>query len=196
MTLVFNARREFSSKNPKIIAILKFWLPLSFHEDSHSYIVVNLSHKTCKEIEDGLADLLCSSKTESFTEDLVLLLSNLAVSRIHKVRFDENTRILSECLCLMADDHRSIKLRALCSQFFFNVLHKCTKSVAMLNKKAVLEEIRLMVEEGERQIDRLTFDESMNLAPDDKSSQVHLLKTFVNNLRVVAAMVGINLPSN
>jgi hypothetical protein len=158
--------------------------------------VVSLRDQTCKEIEEGLADLLCPSKNEQAAEDLVLLLANLAVSRIHKVRFDENPRLLAECLRLMADDRKSVKLRALCSQFFFNVLHKCTKSVAMLNKKAVLEEIRLMVDEGERQVDRLTFDESMQITPDDKSSQVHLLKTFVNNLRVVGAMIGINLPNN
>ena len=96
----------------------------------------------------------------------------------------------------MTDDSQSIKVRALCSQFFYNVLHKCTKSIAMLNKKAVLEEVKLMVDEAERQIDKLTFDESMKIAADDKSSTVHLLKTFVNNLRVIASMIGINMPNN
>lgn len=126
----------------------------------------------------------------------MLLFSNLAFSRIHKARLDENKALLSECLKLMSDEQQSIKLRAVCSQFFYNLIHKCTKSISMLNKKALLDELRLMIDEGESSIDKLTFDETIAAAPEEKSTQVHMLKTFVSNVRVISSMIGINCPTN
>ena len=128
-------------------------------------------------------------------EDLLLLFSNLAYSKIHKVRFDESKELLAECLKLMSDDNQPLKIRAVCSQFFYNVVYKCTKTISMLNKKAILEELRLMVDEGERSIDKLTFDETVLTSAEERSSQVYLLKTFVSNLRVLSSMIGINCPN-
>jgi len=113
---------------------------------------------------------------------------------MHKLRFDESKELLSIFLKLMSDENQSLKVRAVASQFFYNLLHKCTRTITVLNKKAVLEEIRLMIDEGERAIDRLTFDESVGVQGEQKNSQVHLLKTFVENLRILTSMISINCP--
>lgn len=94
----------------------------------------------------------------------------------------------------MTDDSQTIKLRAICSQFFYNVLFKCTKSIAVLNKRAVMEELKLLIDEGERDVDKLTFDESLRIVAEGKSSDIYMLKTFINNLRVVSSMIAINCP--
>ena len=128
-------------------------------------------------------------------EDLLLLLANLAYSKVHKVRFDENKELLTENLRLLGDESQSIKARAICSQFFLNVTHKCTKTISVLNKKAVLEELRLMIDESERAVDKLTFDETISCNPEEKSSRVHLLRTLVSNLRRLASMIAVNCRS-
>jgi hypothetical protein len=175
--------------------MIRFWLPLSFHADSHEHILVgDKVYQTCKEIIEGLTELLSTCKNQQWLEDTALLFANLAFTKMHKLRFDESKELLSIFLKLMSDENQSLKVRAVASQFFYNLLHKCTRTITVLNKKAVLEEIRLMIDEGERAIDRLTFDESVGVHAEQKNSQVHLLKTFVENLRILTSMISINCP--
>lgn len=123
-------------------------------------------------------------------------MANLAYSKIHKVRFDENKELLTENLRLLGDESQSVKARAICSQFFLNVTHKCTKTIAVLNKSAVLHELRLMIDDSEREVDKLTFDETISANAEEKSSKVHMLRTLVNNLRRLASMIAVNCGSS
>jgi len=67
---------------------------------------------------------------------------------------------------LLSDKH-SLYLRALSSQFIVNLVYKSTAGISCFKKEEVLEEIRFLVDEMERIIDR----ERMERGGEDKEKQ-------------------------
>lgn len=65
-----------------------------------------------------------------------------------------NTRLLAMIVTLLLSDKHPLKLRALSSQFIVNLIYKSNKGIAGFRRPEVLEEIRFLVKETERVIDR------------------------------------------
>jgi hypothetical protein len=169
-------------------------VPLSFHEECHtSLLVLLLLTQTCKEMLDGLYELMPTIHCLKTRDLMWVYFGNLAITRQLKTIFEQKKELIGDALRLISSDDTEIKLKTICSNFLYNLVYKCTKTISALNKKAVLEEIRLMINENESQIDRLNFDDALQINSEKKESSVDYMKTLVSNLRGINGMIAINI---
>lgn len=135
-------------------------------------------------------------------KDVSSMLANIAASRSQKVFFKERPQILNIFLSQLTSPSSSLKLKAITSQFFTNLFFKNTSPLPKLNKTVIFEELKILKDEVETDIDKLTFgdvDDTKNMALEvydtieDKEEKLKLLKILSNNLRIVISILTLKI---
>ena len=95
--------------------------------------------------------------------------------------------------------------KALASQFFVNFLHKCNNAITIINKGKFGDELRIVLDESERQIDRMVYSSGLNndtmeltdtyetnftLINRGQNKNLDFLKVLISNLRVILSIIS------
>ena len=93
--------------------------------------------------------------------------------------------------------------KALASQFFVNLLHKCNAAIATINKERFMDELKIVLDESERKIDRYNIEMQTDVydlrnvlgeinGPTEPSDEngIEYVKILVNNLRKIISVIS------
>lgn len=141
---------------------------------------------------ESLSELLISDgSTEEDQEMLMSLLSNLAYCKTNKPKMVNSPNVLPFSLMILVKSEASLRLRALCSHFLVNLLHKYNAVVPQLNKEVALQELRLVKREIEREAEETKEKlRGKGLFLED-SSRMELLEIMSHNLNMILARLAL-----
>lgn len=125
-----------------------------------------------------------SNMTSDFSIPVLQILTNIALHQDFKILFNKNSRLLAMITTILFSDKHSLYLRALSSQFVVNLIYKSTAGIANFKKEEILEEVRFLVSEMERKIDRSKL-ENDNLSEEKEQLWAILME---NGRRMINVM--------
>lgn len=145
-----------------------------------------------------------NSKTKkiiSQEQDLSSMLANIASSKSQKIFFKEKPQILNIFLTQLTSTTTNLKLKAIISQFFTNLFHKNTSPLPKLNKIVIFEELKILQDEIETDIDKLTLGDKRDAlevlqgykGTEDKEEKTRLLRVLSNNLRILISILTLKI---
>lgn len=122
-----------------------------------------------------------ASITSKFSEKLYLILANISYSGKNKAKFLANGKLAPLILTTLSSEKFKLKHKAICSQFMINLMYKSGAAITLFNREEVKEELRFILKESERAIDKLNFIEE-NLRSDEDLENLRNHKIIVENL--------------
>lgn len=119
--------------------------------------------------------------TSKLSEKLYLILANISYSSKNKAKLLAIGKLAPLILTTLSSDKFKLKHKAICSQFMINLMYKSGAAIALFNREEVKEELRFILKESERAIDKLNFVED-KLRGEEELESLRNHKIIVENL--------------
>lgn len=138
---------------------------------------------------ESLSELLLGDNaSENDQETLMSLLSNLAYCKTNKPKMINSSNLLPFSLMTLVKPEGSLRLKALCSHFLVNLLHKYNAVVPQLNKEVALQELRYVQKEMERESEEIGLKSEDYMEDNGKGE---LLEIMNHNLTKILGRLSL-----
>lgn len=155
-----------------------------------------------------MIELLDKAYGSELREDLLNLLANQAYSKTNKQNFVSKEKSIESIINILGHYKTNSHEKAIASQFFVNLLHKFNAAISIINKDRFRDELRIVLDESERQIDRINLEMYANNSEDVElrkmlsfeigdsnnrytdNKDVEYVKILVVNLRKIISVIS------
>lgn len=108
--------------------------------------------------------------------------------------FRAQPQLLEQVLQVLCSEEAGIKTKAISSQFFCNLVHKMTGVLSVFEKELVYDEMKILSEECETEIDKLSLDrENLIMGKEAKEERLKYLRILANNLRIFKNILSLKI---
>ena len=122
------------------------------------------------------------------SQQITQIFTNTSYHKANKTYFISNPKLLAMFIVLFKNEKYPTNQRALSSQFMINLMYKSTPAIALFKREEIEDELKYLVGEIERVIDKNLIDKKY----EEENEELEFLRIMLDNGRNVLNIISLD----